>query len=565
MVSGSGVANTAKMHEMTSSRVTRVPFGAARWLLTLCVAALLVRAVCAVFFTGEIDTEGAGYASIARNLLAGNGYVMIGIGGPNLFFPPLFPILIAAVTLITGEAEIAARAVSVMMGGLLSLPVYAVARRMYGVRIALGAAALTAFHPSLVQFSTTGFCEPTYLTLLLTALACVMRALDRPSGRNMAVSGGCYGLAYLVRPEVLIFMLIGMAYIVGGRVLLRDGSWRVVARRILLVPIVFLIFAGPYIAWLSIETGQFRFEGKSPFNNETIMRMQRGASLNEARLRVDPDLTPVGVTVQPNVVFIKSYHAGLRDLVGMIATKAKPALRDAVAAISGNLAFGVPPLFGLAILGLFGFPWRPRMLLDQCHILMLLALSIFGTLFIFYSDPRFYLSFVVFFCIWGSAGLAVLARWARDSARLSGATVSQQTWIGVSASVVAVAAIVAASLPPALGLAQYSRATRAIKYSGESLINLANPPRIADTQTSYAFHAKAGFSYLPQSDESTALRYLKKLKVTHVVLRETALSEQPYLGTWWKMGVPDAVRIQRLTVGPGQAVDVYQFHPDTPG
>ena len=74
--------------------------------------ALVARAACAIFFSGMIDGEGAEYGRIAQNLLAGVGYVGIATEGEQLFFPPLFPFLISAVNAVTGDTEIAGRAVS---------------------------------------------------------------------------------------------------------------------------------------------------------------------------------------------------------------------------------------------------------------------------------------------------------------------------------------------------------------------------------------------------------------------------------------------------------------------
>lgn len=162
-------------------------------LVAIVFVSFALRAACAIHFTGMIDTEGAEYARIAQNLLAGVGYVGIATEGQQLFFPPLFPFLIAAVSLLTGDAEVAGRIVSVVMGSLLVVPVYLIARRMYNERIAIVGAALVGAHPLLVQFSTTVHCEPTYLTLVLTAIYMAMRAMDSPTPRNLFIMGGFTG------------------------------------------------------------------------------------------------------------------------------------------------------------------------------------------------------------------------------------------------------------------------------------------------------------------------------------------------------------------------------------
>ena len=218
-------------------------FGEHTGLLILVLSALLIRVLWAVLFAGEIDTEGAEYARIAQNLLAGKGYVGIATPGTQLCFPPLFPFLIAGVTWIVGDAEVSGRIVSIVFGALLVVPVHSIARRMFGERTALAAAALTAFHPYLIVFSTTVFCELTFLTLFLAAVASAMYAASNFTPVALAVSGGLYGASYLVRPELLLYMLIGLGYVLFVRLLLMRERLRSIAGWALLMPIVFFVVA----------------------------------------------------------------------------------------------------------------------------------------------------------------------------------------------------------------------------------------------------------------------------------------------------------------------------------
>ena len=136
-------------------------------LLLRFLLAFALRLLSALLLTGTIDGEGAEYARIAENLLNGTGYVHC-TPGAELMFPPLFPLLIAAVTLLTHHSEIAGRLISVTMGALLVLPVFYIALHLYSRRVALVAAMLAACHPLLVGFGSTVFSETTYLTLVLS-------------------------------------------------------------------------------------------------------------------------------------------------------------------------------------------------------------------------------------------------------------------------------------------------------------------------------------------------------------------------------------------------------------
>ena len=128
--------------------------------------------------------------------------------------------------------------------------------------------------------------------------------------------------------------------------------------------------------------GHLRFESKSPLNVVTQLRIQSGLSEYEAAFAVDRNLTEQGVWNQPNIDTIRSYRSSLSELATMIAKKTKTVLQDAATSVAGNLKFGSPALFALAVLGLFGSAWRPRLALDQLHLLAVLSLSVVATYFI---------------------------------------------------------------------------------------------------------------------------------------------------------------------------------------
>src|SRR5262249_18919216 len=137
---------------------------------TILLSAFGLRLFCMIFLTGTIAMEGAEYARIAENLLAGKGYVGIATEGTELMFPPLFPFLIAAFSLLTHHVETAGRLVSVFMGTMLVAQVYLVAVRLYGPKVAKVAAALAAAHPLLVIFSTAVYSEVPYAALVLAGV-----------------------------------------------------------------------------------------------------------------------------------------------------------------------------------------------------------------------------------------------------------------------------------------------------------------------------------------------------------------------------------------------------------
>jgi hypothetical protein len=542
---GLGRWDGVKFHERTSLLV-----------LLIVVSALFIRASCAALFTGEMDAEGAEYTRIAQDLIAGKGYVGIATPGTQLFFPPLFPFLIAGVTWIVSDAGMASHIVSVLFGTLLILPVYLIARRMFGDRTALAAATLTAFHPYLIMFSVSVFCELTFLTLLLSATYLAMHAASNPTRRALAASGALYGASYLVRAESFIYMLVGLGCVLLARLLLAHDKLRSIAGRVLLLPLLFFVVAGPYVGWLSMQAGHLRLEGKSPLNVAVDLRMATGLSANQAAFAVDQDLTEQGVFYQPNINTIESHRLGLSGLAIMIKRKTKTVLENTVVAVAGWLS---PALFALAILGLFSRAWGPSLALDQLHLLALLAISILATYFIYFAHLRFYLPILVFFSIWACAAKNGLKLWAQRSASLFGLGSRQQRVVAAVAWSLAIAAVILPAAAWTIHSFISMRGTRPIKVVGESMAAMREPLRIADVSTPFAFHARAEFVWLPDCDEATALQFLNQKQVTHIVVRSNTMEWRPYLKKWMAGGVPDGRLTAQVISGTGDKVQVYEL------
>ena len=512
-----------------------------------------------VAITGEIDAEGTEYARIAQNLIAGNGYVGIATPGTELLFPPLFSFLIAGVTLIVGDAGIAGRIVSVVFGTLLAFPVYLIAGRLFGQRAALVAAALAAFHPYLIVFSVSVFGESTFLTLLMAAVYSAMYATTKPTRLALAASGALYGASYLVRPEAFIYMLVGLGCFLLSRLLFARDKLRSIAGRALLMPLLFLVVAGPYIGWLSMHAGHLRLEGKSPLNLSVELKTIRGLSDMEASFGVDQNLTEQGYYYQPNVNLIASYRLSLSELMSLVKARAKTVVENTGAAVAGWLS---PALFALAVLGLFSRAWGPSLVLDQLHLLVLLSLSIVATFFIYSAPLRYYLLVLVLFFIWASAAKDGLKLWAQRSASLCGLGERQQGAVATVAWSLVIAAVI---LPPAvfsIHSFRYMRGTRPIKALAENMAVTREPLRIADASGTFAFNAGAEFGWLPYSDEATALQFLNKRQVTHVVARGEALEWRPYLKKWMESGVPGGRLVAQAISGTGEKGVIYKISPD---
>ena len=263
-------------------------------LLLILLFAFVLRLLTARFLMGLIDPEGAEYARIAENILNGNGYVGIAVPGAQLSFPPLFPLLIAAVSLLTHQLDLAGRLISVTMGTLLVLPAYSITLQLYNRKAAYVAALLTACHPLLIGFASTVFSETTYITLVLSGAYWSLRCLSLQAARNFLLAGFCFGLAYLTKPEAALYPFLTVPLLVAGSFAMdRRQTRRVVISSGILFA-AFLLLATPYIVWLSMETGQFRWEGKTPRNIALMIPYVTGSNSDEAEYGISNSLEEVG-------------------------------------------------------------------------------------------------------------------------------------------------------------------------------------------------------------------------------------------------------------------------------
>jgi 4-amino-4-deoxy-L-arabinose transferase-like glycosyltransferase len=191
-------------------------------LPTVAVVALALRlAFCAwvVGFDTPPKADEADYHMIAANIADGDGFVDDN-GVPTGRRAPAYPAFLSAIYRVTGPRTGVARLMQTLLGAVIVLLTFSVARRHFGEAAGLIAAALTALNPFLIFVSGYALSENLYVVLLLLAL----RALPQPVARDEPPSRWLVGavilaLALLVRPGGMPLALwIVAAVVVTARV-----------------------------------------------------------------------------------------------------------------------------------------------------------------------------------------------------------------------------------------------------------------------------------------------------------------------------------------------------------
>ena len=153
------------------------------------------------------------YDRVARWLLQGRGYLWHN-GEPTAYFPPGYPLLLAAVYGVFGDSLVVAKLLNVVLGTLTCLLAYAIGRHAYGESVGLLAAALFAVFPGDIYGVSATLSEVPFACLLAgTLFAFMVWSRDPPRSctwRWLSL-GVMLGLATLIRGIALPFLAVFVA------------------------------------------------------------------------------------------------------------------------------------------------------------------------------------------------------------------------------------------------------------------------------------------------------------------------------------------------------------------
>jgi 4-amino-4-deoxy-L-arabinose transferase-like glycosyltransferase len=203
-----------------------------RLLLAILASALLLR-VAVVAFSRHFKpvADPADYDRIAVSLAGGHGFgatALAAPGTPSALRPPLYPLMLGLTYRIAGHSWTAARTLEALLGVILVLLLFLLARRLYGRRVALVVAALAALMPTLVVLNASLLSETLFLPLEIAALLAAVAWRQAPSQRLAVAAGLACGAAIMTRSIGIALLVAVIAVIVTARVS-RPTRWRAAA------------------------------------------------------------------------------------------------------------------------------------------------------------------------------------------------------------------------------------------------------------------------------------------------------------------------------------------------
>lgn len=197
------------------------------------------------------------YLYSALQVACGRGYVALSgapcavsdTPHPTSYYPPGYPLYLGAQQWVLKQVGLGSHTLGVtgvvqsLMGGIAVLAVFVVGRRLGGRAVGVAAALVLAFWPNLVVYSGLLLSETLFVMAFAVSLAAVLTMNDQARwhwGRAV-VAGGSFGLACMVRPQVLLTVpALALAWAVS-----RTG-WRQVLVRSAVLVVGVVAFSAPW-------------------------------------------------------------------------------------------------------------------------------------------------------------------------------------------------------------------------------------------------------------------------------------------------------------------------------
>lgn len=543
------------------------------FLLLLSILALTLRLLWIHRFGLVVENEGAGYTSLAENLLAGRGYVGI-LGDRHTLMPPLFAFLIAGVAPLVGDVESAARLISAVTGAATVWPVYFIVRTMAGTRAGLIAAILVAGHGTLIGFSGATYVEGPYFFALFGATAILIAGVAKPSFGLLGLSGLIYGLAYLLRPETIAYWLLSLVFVVVYE-RLKHRSSAAIAGRVAALTLAAIVVVAPYAYWLSSTSGYFRLEGKSDSNGIVSLRVGEGMTYEEASRGVSASLEPLGPDLISDQFTIPRPSGS--GLVQALQTVFQDPLRRGLRALwlwtrdwnCGGFLLAALAAIGL-VTGLKGPPKQrlvPIMVACMTGGYLGLILSIR-----WFEWDRYIYPFAFFAVLWAAIGISHTAEWGSRllSRWVAPARVVATVRVGIALGLAGVTSLISlqARYSP-MFFQSHDDWALTLRAAGEWIHQHSvhagyTRPVVMGLSSVVPYYAHGDLAYLPWlavEEGHRALEYVRRKEPDYLFVRSADAWATPYTQRWLESGIPDtcAQEVKRMSEGKGHYLVIYRW------
>lgn len=278
------------------------------WLAVF-AAALLVRLAFVAIVPPVIQwSDGRQFDAVARDLVEHGTY------GMQTLRPPGYPTFMAGVYRVFGQNLVALRVVEALLGTMTVVLLGWIVARLFGARAGWIAAVLAAFHPVLAFLPSTQYSENLAVWVITLGLGALLFALRWGGWWRWALWGFLFGVAALIRPNV-VTMVPGLG-IAALLVLRRE-------RRPWFVPLAvaalgLVLAVSPWVArshrvhdrWFFVSTGggrQFWFGNNLVTTGSTRVHPEPDPVMWSALMRLPDEFAQEAYFYREGVAFIREH------------------------------------------------------------------------------------------------------------------------------------------------------------------------------------------------------------------------------------------------------------------
>jgi len=491
-------------------------------LLAIGLGAALVRIAAAWHPLRIVWGDEPFYLWLGRNWMTGQGYSFTGYA--DIHHTPFYPLLSGLLYLVTRNLELASNLCYVLFGVLLVVPLYAIAKELYGRGAGLAAAALVAVYPSIAvapAFWGT-LTEPPYYFFVYSGLWMTLLAIRRGERRFHFLAGVAFGAAYLTRPEAVAYLAVAVGVLalvrLSERRALERSSWMGLA----LLASGFLLFLLPYAYYVFRETGSWMVSEKAGVTFITCLGLSEGdtRAFDEATWGLD--------TTGCEVFFFsrESYHVSMID-----AIRAYPS--EFVALLSRNARWFLGALLSTRLFSHYLLPllgvafFRRAWTKDRAKGELLLAASLLpvGVFLLFFIQDRYIATLLPTLVVWLGYATWESGEWLLETLGnlLQGRVGSNRMRVAIRALPTLLLVVFLIALQPRVVAGYTDTGSYRLEHKTLGLWLKDRLPRDAVVMSRYpaiAFYADVKWEPTPNAEFEALMRYARFQKVDYFVLDE---------------------------------------------
>jgi len=234
----------------------------------------------------DLKAEEVAEDSPLRQWLREPGYAfgLVPCDRPTAFLSPGYPCFLAAIYGIFGHHYAVSRLAQAVLGALLVLPVFYLARSLFGELEALLAALAAALYPFFLYYTGILITETLYIVLLATG---VLAAVQVSKGAGNLAAIAC-GVVFAATFHVRSGILLAMPLLWAGMLLAQPKQWR----RVALTVIAFAVVVAPWVIRNAMVLGH---PVLLPTNGAVNLWMRNHPEV------VGPEMEEVGLGLRPDI------------------------------------------------------------------------------------------------------------------------------------------------------------------------------------------------------------------------------------------------------------------------